>query len=381
MRILVYDIAAEDGGGRYVLTQFYNELVEETKRSISFAEEYEWFLVTSLCTFTEYEHIHVLTFPEAKRSRKNRIAFDLFKIRKLLKEIKPDRIISLQNNPVIGTRIPQVVYLHQSLQYCPKRYSFFKKEERTTAFRQKIICGMYKHELPRAGHIFVQTQWMKQATADWLHCGPERISVIPMKLPEVPAPSERTEMRVPREGETCFFYPARDESYKNHEVIVEASRILRSQGIDGFRVLFTMSETSGGYARLIAEKSRDLPIELIGNVPHDMIWSYYAQCVLVFPSYMETVGLPMLEAKAAGGRILASDLPFSHEDLDGYAGASFFRYSDPQELAELMKKAMTEPTFTETTVCGAENMTKRQTDADESNIMKRVLCEIRGEGQ
>ena len=54
----------------------------------------------------------------------------------------------------------------------------------------------------------------------------------------------------------------------------------------------------------------------------------------------------MLEAKTVGARILASDMPFSHENLDKYENARFFNYKNPKELAEKMKEMLESPTYT-----------------------------------
>lgn len=41
----------------------------------------------------------------------------------------------------------------------------------------------------------------------------------------------------------------------------------------------------------------------------------YAKSILVFPSHIETLGLPLLEARAAGCRIVASDIAAAREAL------------------------------------------------------------------
>ena len=78
-----------------------------------------------------------------------------------------------------------------------------------------------------------------------------------------------------------------------------------------------------------------------GRIPIDKVYQYYSSSCLVFPSYIETFGYPLVEARSAGAIILASDCEFSHELLDGYDNAYFFNPFDEAELINLMRKVAT----------------------------------------
>ncbi len=67
--------------------------------------------------------------------------------------------------------------------------------------------------------------------------------------------------------------------------------------------------------------------------PTPQVEALYLDSALIFPSYIETVGLPMLEARRHGRRIMASDRPFSREVLAGYPNAQFFDPFDSAALA------------------------------------------------
>ena len=335
MKILVYDVAAEDGGGLLVLKKFCEDIINLN------AKELEWVFLVSTDSISHDESIKIIIESNVKKSYIHRALFEWFKLPKLIKVIQPDLIVSLQNAPIRNCAARQFVYLHQSLQYCPKHFSFLKRIERKTAFRQHIICGMYKRTLPLADHIFVQTEWIKKATQEWLHLLSDNITVVPMNIDASALPIEKYR------GQTSkiFFYPARAEIYKNHEIVIEACRILLRSGISDFRILFTITENDGAYAKKIINESYGLPIEYIGNVKYQKIWEYYSQSILIFPSYLETCGLPMVEARAAGCRILASDLPFSHEALDKYENASFFKYDNAVDLSEKMRVMLEKPIY------------------------------------
>ena len=324
---MVYDVAATDGGGLFVLESFYADVLKKAPADI------QWVFLTSLDVLPERDNVTVLVRKEPKRSPLHRLWFEHITLPKMLKTMAPDLVISLQNMPIRRCKLPQLVYLHQSLQYCQKRFSFFKKEERGIAVRQHIICNFYKKALPKAQHIFVQTQWMKDATMRWLHRPAEDISVVPVTV------DARTAPKHPYQGQDSrvFFYPARAEMYKNHAVVIDACRRLTAQGITDFEVVFTVSEQDGAYAARLVAAAQGLPIRFVGILPYETVWEYYSRTTLLFPSYLETCGIPMLEMRLSGGYVIASDTPFTHEALDGYPRATFFPYADADALADAMK--------------------------------------------
>ena len=70
------------------------------------------------------------------------------------------------------------------------------------------------------------------------------------------------------------------------------------------------------------------------------LYQAYVDNILIFPSYIETIGLPLLEAQYTNTLIFAADCPYSREVLEGYHNAYFFHPFQPQELADLMHKAI-----------------------------------------
>jgi Glycosyltransferase len=122
-------------------------------------------------------------------------------------------------------------------------------------------------------------------------------------------------------------------------VICEASKILLEKGINDFEVILTIDGSENRYSKLIKNKYGSIPnIKFIGLQSRDKVFELYkiSDC-LIFPSKLETWGLPITEFKQFGKPILAADLPYAHETVGNYDTVCFFNPDNPYELSNLME--------------------------------------------
>ena len=327
MRTLVYDVAADSGGAATVLQSFYEEFKKDT--------ENEYIFVLSVYELPETENIKVLNFPEVKKSMLHRLYFDHFVAHKLVKKYKADRVLSLQNIELPHTNVPQTVYEHNALPF--SEYKFKPWEAFRPWYSQQILGRMMKKSIRRAEKVLVQTNWMKEEIIR--QCG------IPADRVEVKFPPVKMLKTHPwKMDESCptFFYPAGPPAYKNHRTFLKACELLKEQGMEDYRVIWTVTgEENEGMKKLKAEaEEKQLPIEFIGPVPRTQLFEQYASSVLVFPSYIETIGLPLLEARSVGAPILAADCLHARDGVGDYEGAEFFNALDAKRLCQLMLKNM-----------------------------------------
>lgn len=328
MKIVVYDIAAQKGGGgETILKQYFDTAARQT--------ENEWWFFVSIEEYVERSrnNMHVIYIDLGKKTKTvnyvKRKQYEVLKLRRIIKSIEPDEFISLQNMIVSSLNCKQTVYLHQSFQFSPVRFSFFKKNERSLAFRQKFICGVIKRKLKKADKVIVQTNWMKNAVSKWAQYPEDRIIVETpdLALPVITSETEKLN--------NVFFYPANAYLNKNHQIIIEACKIIKRKGYSDFRILFTLSPDSNMLASTLYDEVKEagLPIEFVGHLDREELYRKYRSQILLFPSYIETFGLPLLEAKCLGGRIIASNCPFSHEILDNYSFAEFVDWNNADDWA------------------------------------------------
>lgn len=337
MNILVYDVAASSHGVLSILHDFYKSVKEYGNKDI------QWFFVIGKTDLEETENIHVYKMDWAKKSWFHRIYCDCVTMPKFIKEHKIDKIISLQHLTVPFTKIPQDIYLHEPMPYTDFVFHFWRKEERGLWVRKHIFGKLVNHSIRKAGTVFVQTDWMRETCSRIVGVSPDKFFCV---QPDVDLKIVQKFNVDSLKQSITFFYPARCLVYKNHKVILEAAKILQQQGISNFSVDLTIDRAED-MARACREILPDVSqtVHLKGTIPRENVMEYYARSVLVFPSVVETYGLPVLEARLTGTPILASDMPFCHEILDGYENVQFFDPDSAQDLAQLMKPFI-EQTYT-----------------------------------
>ncbi|UTR12123.1 glycosyltransferase [Evansella sp. LMS18] len=330
MRIMVFDVPAEHGGALSVLTEFYNEVKEYEDKNIN------WIFVLSTPHFKEANNIKIIRFPWIKKSWWHRLYFDYIVAPKLVKKYKVNKIISLQNVIIPKTKVSQTVYVHQSLPFVEYRFSF--TENKIFWLYQNVISKIILKSIRKADKVIVQTNWFKKAIMKKSSVNEEKIIIVPPKI-NVHIKDYFQENKQTR---STFFYPSSALTYKNHQIIVEACKILKEKNIKNYQVIFTLEGNENALAVKLYEETleKQLPIKFIGSISRERVFEYYTKSVLIFPSYIETFGLPMLEAKMHNSHVLASDCSFSHEILDEYENAIFFNPFNAEELAELMHNSI-----------------------------------------
>ena len=319
MRIMVFDVPAEHGGALSILKEYYVKAEKETAN--------EWIFVISKPELEERENIKVVRLPWVKKSWFHRLYFDKIYSARLIKKYMPDKVISLQNTVVNAKGVYQELYVHQPLPFCEKRFTF--KENKIFWIYQNIISRMIIRSIRKADKIIVQTKWMRDAV-----CKKSKISVDKAEIiqPDVVIPDG---LSYKKDEQNLFFYPASGAVYKNHDIIYKAASLLVEEGYEDFKIILTKKKPTD-----FSTKFKDIEnkIEFCGRIDREKVYDYYSKSVLLFPSYIETFGLPLLEARKINSPVIASNCAFCREILTGYDKATFFDPFDYIEMAGFMKK-------------------------------------------
>ena len=150
-----------------------------------------------------------------------------------------------------------------------------------------------------------------------------------------------TDMEVEKNS---FIYPSFPRVFKNFEIICKAAEILESKNIKNFKAYLTIDGSENIYSKEITEKYNKLEcVKFIGLQSRENLMKYYNKTeTVIFPSKIETWGLPITEAKEFKKKLILADLPYAHETLGNYQNVFFFNLDSAEELATKMESVITE---------------------------------------
>ena len=240
---------------------------------------------------------------------------------------------------------PRVTADHQEV-YCHTSFPFLKLRLRDWFMDPKIPVFAhltkiyYRINVHRNDAIIVQQRWFAEALSSQLHVDAGKFCVIPPAGPADVGSVARVSKAEASDDRVTFLYASTADCHKNFETLLEAAARLESMGLR-FRLTLTIKGDENRYARWLKARWGNLKsVEFRGFMTKDELFSAYRSAdVFVFPSRIETWGLPISEFISAhpGAPLILSDLPYAHETASG-ARASFFNPDDPGELAALMSE-------------------------------------------
>lgn len=329
--IVLNNPAAKSGGALAILKEFLEKIT--TIRC-----NRKFIIIVSLEELKKYETDRVKIYIIGSQNFKTRILWDNFRLKNYLKvrDIKPDLFISTQNTGVnLDKAIPQVIYYHQSLSLVDLKWNFFKKNQRIYWMYKNIYPIFIRQYLNRVRKVIVQTEWVKKEFSKKFNYLENNIVLIKPEVKKI----NMEEIKVINKSKYRIFYPATPLIYKNHKIVIEALGLLKKENlglIKNIECIFTFSEGENlELDNLIKKHKLEEVIKLIGKTPYTKVLEYYKSSnLLVFPSYLETFGLPLEEAKQFNLKILAADLPYSREVLENYEGSEFL----PKDSKEKWKE-------------------------------------------
>jgi glycosyltransferase involved in cell wall biosynthesis len=280
--------------------------------------------------------ITYIEFPEVKSSWLRRLRFEYITCKRLSEELHPELWLSMHD------MTPNVIAKHQAA-YChnPSIFHQFSLDEALLDWKFGLFTLLYRFlyqiNIKRNRFVIVQQDWMRDAFK--ARYGLDNVVVAHPTIKEFAIPATANSTHPDRKY--TFFYPAFPRVFKNLEVIFEAARLLQNEGFDNFKVWLTIDAGTNKYASDIAGKYADVrSVKNLGSLTREQVYKKYAEAdCLIFPSKLETWGLPITEFKTTGKPILAADLPYAHETVGDYAKVAFFDPINAHQLAALMKSA------------------------------------------
>jgi len=274
-------------------------------------------------------------FPNSKKSWFKRLYYEYIYFKKLSKIIKPYLWLSLHDiTPNVKADI-RAVYCHNPAPFYKISSQEFFLESKFFLFNL-LYKYLYQINIRKNNYVIVQQSWLRSRFKKLF--GIENIIVAPpeINLKSFPLVSQS------KNSKHRFFYPTLPRVFKNIEIICEAVQSLNSRGVNIFEVLLTIDGTETKYSRFIYNKYKDVSsLRFIGMQTREKIFEFYKDVdCMIFPSKIETWGMPITEFKNFGKPILLADLAYAHEAIGTYDKVKFFDPNNPLQLSNLMNEFM-----------------------------------------
>ena len=286
-----------------------------------------------LCDFSGIEYIEI---PWSAKGWGRRLWCEYVTMGRLSREMGDiDLWLSLHDTtPNVRAR-RRAVYCHTSFPFMKIKARDFRMDFKIPMFAM-LTRFAYRINVHENDYLIVQQDWFRKGLSTMLGFPEERIIVA---RPDFKAPAiENVTPDLP-----TFLYPATPDCHKNFETLCEASSILeRRIGKGKFRTVITIDGKENRYSRWLYRKWNGVEsIDFHGFMGKDELYGNYgkASC-LVFPSRVETWGLPVSEFMPSDKPIAIADLPYAHETAAGAGSVAFFDADDAAALADLMQRVV-----------------------------------------
>lgn len=314
------------------MLKILHDCLDATRRDLP-----DWRIVALVnnAKFVTTPGIEVIALPQAKKSWLRRVYTEYAVFKKISRDLKADIWWSLHDlSPFVEAK-SQFVYCHNPLPFYRLSMREIGLEPGLVVFNA-LYSLFYRINIHSNRAVIVQQQWMREEFE-------QRYDVRNVIVAH-PVGNETALNAMPTtqmQQMNTFVYPSLSRAFKNFELIGDAARLLADEPDWNGRILLTISPDETRLAKdLFRRYGAIRGIEFIGRQTRQQMDTLYGQMdCLLFPSRLETWGLPITEAKALGKPMILADLPYAHETVGSYRHVSFVDPASARQLADVMLNA------------------------------------------
>lgn len=333
MNIVVTAFALQSSGALSIYKQFLFHLISNV-----IDDDYYYIFISE--SMPHYDVRNVEYILVENKSWLNRIMFDALGCRRYFakRKVRVDYIISLQNTTInMPNSCKSILYYHQSIPFYPYKWNPINRNERVLFIYKYFYPLFVRAFLKKNTKVVVQIPFIKKQFIKYFKHSKDNVYVL---FPDVEK-INIDQINVLPKTDNCvhFVYPATCYPYKNHIVILKSlCKIAKyyPESLNKIKIHFTITEQECPDSIINIIKRNKLSDMIIfnGSMPHEKLLELYktSDCLL-FPSILETLGLPLIEAAAFGLPIITVDIDYSHEVLIGYNGSRFIPADDEDAWA------------------------------------------------
>jgi len=329
MKVVISGVSLTEGGILSILQD-----CAKSAKKISGEHDFIFLVHQKELMATEDPRFVVKEYPKIKQSWFRRLYFEYIYCKKLSKELKPDVWISLHDMTPNVLATKQFVYCHNPSPFFTARLKdvFIDYKLFLFSFFYKYLYGI---NIKKNKYVIVQQNWLREAF-NAMYDVSTIVAYPSIDLPEILFGTLNAKVD---DQPFTFFYPSFPRIFKNFEVLLDATLLLAAQRVD-FQVVVTIDASQNKLAEQLFKKYKHCDqIKFIGKQTRDSVYEIFNNCnCLLFPSKLETWGLPLTEAKLFKKPILVADLEYAHENIQDYKNVKFFDPDNPKMLASYMDK-------------------------------------------
>ena len=288
-----------------------------------------------------------------------------FSYRKLMKEVKPDVVLTYTIKPnIYGNLCCRMKHIPYIVNITGLGSAF-----ENGGMVQKIVVFLYRMALKKASCIFFQNKKNQEIF--------EQYGIIGKKTRLVPGSGVNLDRHAfeeysSKEEKMIFLYVGRVMKEKGmDELLYAAKELCREYPQAVFRLVGNYEDD---YKDIIEQCEKEGILELIGYQKE--IHPYYKEAAAVLmPSYHEGMSNVILEASATGRPILASDIPGCQEGFeDGVTGFGF-PARDKEALLDALRRFM-KLSYEERAQMGRNARAKMEREFNRKQVVNAYLEEI-----
>jgi glycosyltransferase involved in cell wall biosynthesis len=258
-----------------------------------------------------------------------------------------DLVVTLTNFGLIWTSIPHIFFQRNSLYYCPRYLKAINgRLKLEVLLRRRLTVAMMKH----ANMIVTPSAAMAEMINSYFPALPHdrfRILYHGFDRQSMTEPPDPPLLEVINQAKGIkLIYPSHLSFYKGFLELFELLACAKLRGMH-FTMLLTIDERDDRtlvdfYSKRLLELGLKADVLLIGRIPQGQMGSLYQLCdAMIFPSFCESFGFPLLEALAHGLPVIAADTSVNRE-ICGNA-AFYFSPENPVQGAEQLMNALSAP--------------------------------------
>jgi glycosyltransferase involved in cell wall biosynthesis len=294
--------------------------------------------------FYKAKNIRFIAIPTYKKFIVLKFYFEYVVFKKISRKIKPSIWISLNDfTPNVSTE-KLFTYFHNASIFFDIKISDFLFS-RGVIFQKIYYSTFLRFNLFRNTKFIVQQNWIGKKIHIKYALPLDKILVFkPSVVKNNSTPCFKViEILEKNTDNFILFYPTRSIGYKNIELICDALIILADKySFESIELRITINENQNKYSKFIKKKYNKLQIVWLGSISREEVeYNYSKSSVLVYPSRLETWGLPLSEFTKYNKPIFAIDLEYAYETIYNYPYVVFFNPKDPNDLALLLRDMIT----------------------------------------